>query len=217
LGFLYMMEYVLLLQETMGGLGASRMPKDVVNPAQLIRCAGTYRSGSTWLYNILRLMFPHACIVKGHPPDLGQYEFVLTSHRDLRRVAASLMRKWGYQPNYGWNDVKSAIRETVSFHDFWVRHPKLVYDMKYETMMADKAKAVDEIGRVTGIENVEGVLERVELIKPPSKHGTIDAVTKYHWNHITTDDYASLSPLTPEQVDEIQREFVGWQERNGYL
>jgi len=127
------------------------------------------------------------------------------------------MRKWGYQPNYGWADVKKAIKETVSFHEFWSRHPKLVYDMKYETMMSDKPWEVAEIGRVVGIDNVEGVLGQVELLKPPSKRGSIDNVTKYHWNHVTTDDYTSLSPLNPEQVDEIQREFVGWQERNGYL
>ena len=82
-------------------------------------CAGMYRSGSTWLHNAVRLILARAgapglaagwiankdfllthetSVVKVHAfeEDLAGREgaIVLTSHRDLRDIMASLQRKF---------------------------------------------------------------------------------------------------------------------------
>src|SRR5262245_49638153 len=103
-------------------------------------CAGMYRSGSTWLYNAVRLILAKAevpglaagwiaekdtllkhknPVVKTHAfdADLAACEtaVVLTSHRDLRDVLASLHRKF----NTGFS--LQPLRDAVESHGNWSR------------------------------------------------------------------------------------------------
>jgi len=179
-----------------------------------ICCAGTYRSGSTWLFNAVRLLRPDAEVIKRHPPSLDKYDMVLTSHRDLRRVAASLWRKWGsVVPDYNWDNVWRALDEVKTFHSFWTKHVKFVFDMKYEDMMLDpKWMFLQVCDAVEGTSPDKAWKELISLAQP--KEG-VDKVTHIHWNHVTSKSL-STDPLTESEVVAIQKRYLEWQKERGY-
>lgn len=180
-----------------------------------ICCAGSYRSGSTWMFNVLRIIFPKDSLIKTHPPMLEDFDIVLTSHRDLRRIAASLWRKWGHLPNYGWTQVWNCLDEVVQWHSWWCKHDKIVMDMKYEDMVVDPKAMIERMLRVFSKSNdSKKILEEIEQISLPSEG--YDAFTLMHWNHITSKDPMCIKPLTEEEALKIQTRFSVWQKKHGY-
>lgn len=167
------------------------------------------------MFNALRIMFPKAKVIKTHPPMPDEFDAVLTSHRDLRRIAASLWRKWGNLPDYGWPEVWKGLDEVVQWHPWWCKHEKLVMDMKYEDMVASPKAMIKKLDdSLSGNNDPQEVLAELEKIRLPAQG--YDPTTLMHWNHITSNDPMCLAPLTEQESLEIQNRFSVWQEEHGY-
>lgn len=153
----------------------------------LILCAGIPRSGSTWLYNAVRILLDacyatdvYGCwiadydstraakfhVVKIHEPNDGlalQARAIFTSHRDLRDIAASAWLK-------GWvKDEPSALQFidwAVAFHSYWVGRGAL--DVSYKEINADPAGAIRKISARLGLESnteLTAVLKKLALLQ----------------------------------------------------
>ncbi|MEM9155856.1 MAG: hypothetical protein AAGB13_12620, partial [Cyanobacteria bacterium P01_F01_bin.33] len=110
-----------------------------MNERNVILCAGMKRSGSTWLYNVLRVLLQehttyqvygawvsdydaknlapiHLIKVHGFNSQLLDYsDLVFTSRRDIRDVIASLIRKGWIEPS----NALSAVSEIIENHARW--------------------------------------------------------------------------------------------------
>lgn len=131
----------------------------------LILSAGMPRSGSTWLYNALRLLLlerhpgpgqlacgwvgdlarlpPAPCrLVKLHEYDAtlaAQAGFVVWSYRDLRDAMASQFRKFGTPPTLGLADY------LIAQDARWTARANHV--MRYEDMLSDPAVEVQRLAQ----------------------------------------------------------------------
>ncbi len=207
-------------------------------------CAGMVRSGSTWLFNTVRMILTHAEVpdfVSGYAPDrekllqhqnaLMKYHLyrtdlkehanvILTSHRDPRDVAASAVRQF---------------KEEVPLHqlEVWItaylRWAQVAdYDLRYEDLLVDRLGEVRKIARVLRLPPdvvdrlpYEKILECVEGEKfghRASEGPDHDAVNLLHKGHITDGRHGSWEgTLSPAYVAEIERKFRGWMSLHGYL
>ena len=204
----------------------------------LVVCAGMPRSGSTWLYNTVRLIYKKSgasvvagwiddldvgraclsadvCIVKVHAynDELARRGAVLSSHRDIRDVVASAYAM-------GWVKSKSdALRlaiDAVSLHGRW--SPYALYDMPYEEMIRSPRAVAGCVAGALGLHgvNLDEVIEGVSAILPPSSGG-YDRASLLHPNHVgrkLPGYYKEL--LDPEWVGVIEREVGWWLDKNGY-
>lgn len=141
----------------------------------LILAAGMPRSGSTWLYNAVRLLLaarpgvagdlgcgwiadwdtiPHRkyLLVKLHNYDVGAVVMsraVFYSYRDVRDAIASQKRRFGGTPDMLWADMY------IHQHELWMQ--QACYAMKYENLLEDQAGVVADI---------LSVLDSNELLPP---------------------------------------------------
>jgi hypothetical protein len=188
-----------------------------------IACSGIYRSGSTWLFNVCRLSCPNDEVIKLHPPDDGDFDVVLTSHRDLRKIAASLWRMYGGRmygdsPAYTWDHTWNELSECVRFHEFWRIHPKMVLDMKFEKFSQNKIEMFDLVREAIGATtDRDSVWNELQCLVLPNRAINVDPTTNLHWNHITSSNPESLFPLTEMEVRSVQDRFKEWQESMGYV
>ncbi len=136
----------------------------------LILCAGMTRSGSTWLYNTVRLLleleYPgevYGCwynnydpshvaryhVIKLHAPndDLAEKaEKIVTSYRDLRDIAASAwIRNWASTEEELFQFVVSA----VNCHDYWVKHSGS--NISYDKIVDQPLFVMQQIGKYIGL------------------------------------------------------------------
>jgi hypothetical protein len=207
-------------------------------------CAGMNRSGSTWLYNAVRLTLTRANIkgldggwvtqkeklltqenslVKTHLFDAelaATGGIVVTSHRDLRDVAASLRRKFQVP------SIMEKLREAVEHHARWA--PLAVYDLRYENLLTDK---MGELRRVAAslslpaamVANLpyDAILQEIEGEKFSNERLATeghDKVNLLHEGHITDGRHGSwTNTLTAEEVAEIEKEFRPWLTARKYL
>jgi hypothetical protein len=207
-------------------------------------CAGMYRSGSTWLYNAVRLILAHAgtpelaagwitekerllraanAVIKIHAFDaelVARPAIVLTSHRDLRDVAASLARKFGREFSL------APLRETVASHAQWARVAAL--DLRYEDLLADKKGPLERVAAALRLPDAalaalpfDAIAREVEGEKFEEGRATAlryDAVNLLHDGHVTDGRHGSWqTTLAPVAVAAIEREFRPWLAARGYL
>lgn len=195
-------------------------------------CAGMYRSGSTWLFNAVRIMVQRSIgpvgvatepeemvgfdnyVVKTHGFGEELYrraDVVLVSHRDLRDVVASCHRMFKMPLTI------DTAREALGHYLAWLKYAK--YDMRYETMMEDPAKEVERIAQSLGLvvdaPSIAMELSQLSFVLP-SKRGH-DKTTFLHPNHITNGKHGSWVGLLPtETANNITIEFSDWMKSNGY-
>ena len=207
-------------------------------------CAGMYRSGSTWLYNAARIILQHAgvsdlgagwiserdtilrhrnALIKLHSYDsdlAAQADVVLTSHRDLRDVAASLFRKFKMEFSI------DPIIETM--HDYSCWSKIAAYDLQYENLLVDKLaelrkiaavlKLTEESAELLPFEKILLAIESEVFSEDRSTPRRYDAVNLMHEGHITDGRQGSWNGLVPDDlVRAIEAEFAGWMHQNGYL
>lgn len=207
-------------------------------------CAGMYRSGSTWLYNAVRLILEDAgapdlaagwagekdrlitrrnVVIKIHAfdEDLAARQIIaLTSHRDLRDVAASLARKF----KTGFSIA--TLRETVESHERWSRIA--VFDLHYEDLLADKMRELQKVAAALRLPPAvlerlpyESILARIEgekFTETRSTSGRFDSVNLLHEGHITDGRHGSWEGTLPAgDVNAIEKEFRPWLVAKGYL
>jgi len=208
-------------------------------------CAGMYRSGSTWLFNAVRLILSSAnvpglaagwitdknsllmhenSVVKIHSfdEDLAARNgtIVLTSHRDLRDIVASLNRKF----KTGFST--SLLRETLEHHAQWSKFAML--DLRYEDLLEDRVLQVQRVAEV--LQLPKSTLEQLsygslsaeldsERFCETRRHSQLphDLTNLLHDGHITDGRHGSWKGYVPDAiVKEIEDEFRFWLEARGY-
>jgi hypothetical protein len=207
-------------------------------------CAGMPRSGSTWMFNVVRLLLKHAeapdlaggyvgqaeellahqtSIIKLHPFDFGlasRADVILTAHRDLRDVAASMKRH--YEKDYSAPEMNEWVKSQVK----WTQYA--AYDMHYELLLVDRLAEVKKIAGTLRLAPTvlarlpyEAILNEIEgqkFTKKFSEASAYDAVNLLHEGHITDGRHGSWTGVLPEKdVAAIEREFRGWLTTRNYL
>ncbi|MGF1580346.1 MAG: hypothetical protein ACFCD0_13365 [Gemmataceae bacterium] len=201
----------------------------------LILTAGMPRSGSTWLYNTVRLLLESSL---GHPdrlasgwihdwPKLPQRETVLLkvhdfdvhladrsrlilySYRDIRDALASSVRKFGTVPTL------DLARKWLAQDQTWRNAATFV--MRYETMIHARAQVCDQIANALGIPCCPtNIIEQVQQLNCPSRT-EYDPTTLLHPNHVTDGRHGTWRKwLSESLVKELELEFREWFEVNDY-
>ena len=213
----------------------------MVQQRKLVVCAGGRRSGSTWLFNALKFIL----LFKGHdvyahffnryynPENNQPYhllkihkfeekvlrpsDFVFTIHRDLRDVAASLVRRKLIK-----NDQREIIDELKKIMKrelkLWCENATL--DLKYEDVIEDKPKYIQILAQTMEmpieLKDAAEIHKKVERLPIPEKR--YSRITHLHPNHITDGTWGSYKKtLSKEAVKKIEEEFQEWLTTHGYL
>ncbi len=207
-------------------------------------CAGMTRSGSTWVYNAVRMLLEKAgcpdlaagwiaekekllthrnAVVKTHAFDdglAGGADVVLVSHRDLRDVVASLHRM--FQMEVSVTTVRGAYLNYVKWAEI------AAYDLHYEHLLTNKLSELRAIAAVLKLspptlENLpyETILREIDRQAYTAERATElghDAVNLLHHGHITDGRHRSWENCVPgEIVASIEEEFRDWMVAKGYL
>jgi hypothetical protein len=199
---------------------------------RLIVAAGAIRSGSTALFNMLRLLLEHSgtpltagwvddvkeplkttLLVKiheWHPMLSKRANVVLTCHRDLRYVVRSLGAM-------KWLDTSPAVQvaHIVQNHAEWARIATL--DLRYEDMTANLNQAVRRVAAALGYKDrgvdLDTITREVEALPSSTRSDQkYDATTLMHKSH-RRDGYGE--PLSQIET-EIHHRFAAWQAAHGY-
>lgn len=197
-----------------------------------------YRSGSTWLFNVVRLAMIHAgkaplvlssidpesdakfeasgnVILKTHiwKHSYQIADWIFASHRDLRDVVASHHRKFGSTPSIAV--ANEAFGRYLPFTFF------SAYDMRYETMMSDQKAEMENIIRLIGLQcDSDNVLSELLALKfnKAMDGSEQDSVNFLHPGHITDGRHGSWKGIVPDAVvSEIETAHAAWLRENGYL
>jgi hypothetical protein len=156
-------------------------------------------------------------IIKTHNRfNLKPFDFIFSTRRDLRDVAASLVRM-------GWckNNTKSIIikcRDIIKHHNFF--SPSLDLEIPYEKMWNDKIECIEQIYSVLG-ESVdcEIISKKVDVIVAEALKANkkLDRDTQIHRNHITNGRPNSyFETLSKNTIAAIELEFSEWLNKFGY-
>lgn len=209
-------------------------------------CAGMYRSGSTWLYNAVRLVLARVnapglaagwikdkdsllihetSVVKVHTFDedlaARQGTIVLTSHRDLRDIMASLQRK------FKTDFALPPLRETVESHAQWSAIAD--FDLHYEDLLVNRVLQVRKVAEALRLPPAtlaqlpfESISEEIgsERFSESRRDSLLayDMTNLLHEGHITDGRHGSWKGYVPDQiVKDIEAEFRPWLEARGYL
>jgi glycosyltransferase involved in cell wall biosynthesis len=202
------------------------------------------RSGSTWQYNAVRVLLQHAgatdiaggymylagellthrtVIIKSHEfyLDLAvKADVILTAHRDLRDVAASMQRKFQTKLSSG------LVKDWVKRHVKWSQ--LAAYDLHYENLLVDKLTELKKIASVLKLPQpilnelpYESILEEIEGLKFNrrfSKTEAADVTNLLHAGHVTDGRHGSWKGvISDELVVAIEKECRGWMVSKGYL
>lgn len=210
-----------------------------------ILIAGVPRSGSTRLYNIVRLLLMQKYlpedlysvwhdhydlqkerknnIVKLHYFDQKWCDWadvIFTTKRDLRYVAASSLEYHRHRGRvYGNEVLLNFLHTVVGMHDLWRFYSD--YEMVYEEYKRFWLRDIMNLAEILELEdiNYENVMISVEEIKSSLKETTFP----YDWNTLMSNYHVSEKTnlhfrerLTIEQTQLIEQFFGNWLNDNGY-
>jgi hypothetical protein len=193
------------------------------------------RSGSTWLYNVVRfccelsgkyvsagwvedylkLRDAEIIVLKTHEiKTTFDYSYTFYSYRDLRDVVASYKRQSGNI--YSMQKLKRMI----DLDGYWRK--KANFTMRYEVMIKCPKAVIEKILSVFDIKNlnVYDILEKMDkLIFPESlnKSFKYDKTSLLHPNHITNGNKCTWEEIDVSFIKKIETEFKQWFKDNGYL
>ena len=200
--------------------------------------AGIPRSGSTWLFNAVRLLLKSqncdvyaawidefdyeitadACVVKVHVPDTrlaSTADMILCSHRDLRDVVSSLR-------SMGWTDLQQMVataRNVREMHEFW--SPRSALDLAYEDIKTRPSDALSALADALDIQLSEPQ-KRLIVSSMPSHAASrdqlgYDPVSLLHPGHITDGRPGRWKEQLPSAVaNEIWADHSDWLALRGY-
>jgi hypothetical protein len=205
---------------------------------QLILSAGMPRSGSTWLYNAMRIILKsdigidlgagwiqdiekfkdHETILlklHGYIPNLAsKATFVAYSYRDLRDVMASIKRKFNTSPSM------AIARQYLEDDAKW--RQCALFAMKYEDMMDEPQNVDENLQKALGIYWFESAsicheIGTLNYSSSEDKNDVYNNENLLHAGHITNGKHGSWKgELDPEFVLELETEFSSWLTENGY-
>ncbi len=208
---------------------------------RLVLAAGMQRSGSTWLYNAARLILSrqepqvYGCwvddfdparsditpvtIVKIHSIDLGWAEradVILTCHRDLRDVAASMR-------DMGWADDDNAVKRVTNArtcHEFWSKRADA--DLAYSLIRERPTDAIVSIAETletrVSADQARQIAEAIDALsarEPESRYDSVTLLHRQHRRHGARDRWKDS--LDPELAQRIADENISWMIKRGYL
>lgn len=202
---------------------------------RLILVAGLNRSGSTWLYNCIRLILQtqydnvYSCwvkdyiasdpapvhLIKIHKPDEELVKHtgeIYTSRRDIWEIVGSMMRM-------GWLDFADIFSYldwiTASVHPFWFKNAKMEID--YSEIHQATRLLIEKIGRSLGIYidvlQSQEICDQLNQLRPSDKY---DHTTQLHPNHISPNKPDYKEQLGAEKIDQITDRYQDWLKRFGY-
>jgi len=204
-------------------------------PTKKITCAGCHRSGSTWLFNAVRLIMEvtgdevYSCfatdydaentapihVVKCHNKRkfLLDSDRIFTTKRDLRDIAASAVRR-------GLIDQSECIDylHRIIVREYRPWKPFSHLEIKYEDLVRNKNLYIQDLAKLLKVEvNPAAIHKKIESLPIP-KGNQRDPVTLLHSNHITDGTPGSYKKtLSPYMQDLIRITFHNWLFRNDYL
>ncbi len=207
-----------------------------------IICAGMRRSGSTWLYNVMRLICAndggvygsfeddatavaiskgkHA-VIKTHkyqPVAVGFADIVAVTHRHPLDVAASAIRR-----NMCANTPVAIIRfldkAIVYEYEAWTSGTprESLFVVPYHDIAKSKPETIRRVAERLGLDcDPQAINVAVESLTPP-KDGAPDPEILLHANHITDGRCGAWNELISEPVAQVVRQcFAGWMHSHGY-
>jgi len=198
------------------------------------------RSGSTLIYNLLRLTIDKGLagdrsyrygwvddlrtaapadytLLKLHdfdPQLAASASLIVYSYRDVREAVASMYRKFGTQP-------------TLQLANTYIRQYELwsgVADIKVRYESLDKARQLELIDKVTHLLQM-GSVDAAEIVQEldelpdatPADDGTYDVVTLYHPGHITHGGLGNWkTQLEPSLIASIEVQHHEWLRTHDY-
>jgi len=204
--------------------------------------AGIPRSGSTWMFNALRLFLnkkydrvytawvaeidevraaeADAVLIKLHDPApalAATASRIFTSHRDLRDIVVSLR-------DMGWANDQAKMIEMATkirgFHDFWSGRAAL--DIRYADIIATPEIVLSDIAKACEFDFTAEELatigrELATLDGDPELRAVHDAMTLMHAKHrFDGRPNRFVDALARGTADEIVALHGDWLDRMGY-
>ena len=211
-----------------------------VNKPNVILAASMPRSGSTWLFNIARLLIINSrenmadnfssgwiddvetiptkplMMLKVHnfrQTYIDQASFVFYSFRDVRDALASSHRKFNQEPTL---EIASSVIEN---HERWIKCAGFI--MKYEDMANNKIALVDGLAEKLGIKSYDAAstISQVDNMKAQNVNSrNFDPNNLYHEGHITDGRHGSWeNSISKELESQIVEKHYDWFKRYGYV
>ena len=199
--------------------------------------AGMPRSGSTWLYNAIRLIAiennifgdstpcgwcedvdsnESSWLIKIHTFDSllsRNSDFIFYSYRDLRDALASNLRKFSTPIDI------SLVDTFIEWDNKWRKVAD--YSMKYEDMLKNPEQEIKNIGKLLGYSgNAHVIIDAIKKLNYDSngsRNETYNEKNLFHKNHITDGRIGSWKgQIEPELLIEIEDRYKDWFLNNGY-
>ena len=204
----------------------------------LVVCAGVHRSGSTWLYNAVRLILidsgksVYGCFATNYDPkneaeahvvkthnfvdSLNENaDFVFTSKRDLRDIVASAVRRNLIDESDALPYLEKIMKRE---YEPWKRHSNL--EIGYERMIRKKKPDyIKKLAEIMGIEDINPseIIGKIESLTVPQSEEDFDEETQLHFGHITNGKYRTWAKTLCEYtVVAIEIKYSKWLKKNGY-
>jgi hypothetical protein len=219
--------------------------KAAAHKKSTVICAGLIRSGSTWLYNVLReiliLQYPeqvYACWIGDYEPlDTREIhlikthsyyqkiavkaDLVFTSRRDLRDIAASMViRNWSDQDDI--QHLIDSLKQHVNSYTLWRQYS--AHETVYEYMIHNKLTEIINIAQILGLDCnshlASSISSKVESLS--YEHGDqlipYDKVNLLHPNHRKDGRVGYfIEVLQPKLISEISLQFHDWLKTYNYI
>ncbi len=205
-----------------------------------IVAAGIPRSGSTRLYNIIRLgmlqffdkdqinagwinSYSHKDgkhnIVKVHDYDpmwLDYGKHIFTTKRDIRYIASSAYEHKPYDRFTKPEQLVASMHNVLKTYNLWKGVSD--YEVVYEDFPTKKEEIVRDIFKVIGLPvNVSKVLDELSKIGNSKNHFNEDGESLMHIQHFSPNTHLNYRDrLPPDFVELIDRTFSCWVVENGY-
>jgi len=203
--------------------------------------AGIPRSGSTRLFNIVRLgllqhfpaeylnchwitTFQHKenChnLLKVHVFDqrwIDYADFVFTTKRDIRYIAASAYEHNLKKANCTIDGVIKSMHSVLEMHALWNEHSD--FEVVYEKFDDHSEEIINGIFSKIGLPvDVKKVLTDLSEIRNAKEYFNDDGVSLMHTNHISPKTHLSYKERLPRPFHEkLDLVFNSWLQENGYV
>ncbi len=204
----------------------------------LVVCAGAHRSGSTWLYNAVRLILidsgksVYGCFATNYDPKNEAEAHVVKTHnvvdylkenadciftcrRDLRDIVASAVRRGLIDESEALPYLEKIMKRE---YESWKRHSNL--EIQYERMIRrKKPDYVKELAQIMGIEDIDplDIIGKIDSLTVPQSKEDFNEETQLHHGHITNGKYRTWEgTLCKNTVTAIEVKYAKWLKQNGY-
>ena len=146
----------------------------------------------------------------------GRYDYIFTTRRDLRDIAASAVRRG--MINNSTTSVVEFLLQTLNL-EYTTWSPYSDMEIVYEDMIRNKEHVAAHIAFHIGIEiDSTLVVNAVEALQQPKKGEDHFSDTQLHYGHLTNGIPGTYrQTLTAHTVRKIEKIFYSWLTEHGYI